>query len=499
MPPPNGYKIVLTADDTLMAEYDLLFDGMLAASQTTTTPAPIMRTLLMPRPRLVNGRARNAPLGLRRIEATLLNEGFSADDVAIVPSRALKEAFGPNTRVIGISGGEPVGGGMNSSTMTGVAGGTIYPLAMYRKLIARITQLRQAQAPQAKVVFGGPGAWQLVRTPDPRIDHILSGYAEGNIAQVMRELVQGDPLPTLIEGQCAEADAIPAIRGASTMGVVEVSRGCGLGCSFCTIGHERMRHLPVETIVRDVKTNVDAGQSSIAALSEDFFRYGGKGIKPNPAAVVSMLEEVRKVPGLRLIQIDHATITASSQFTEAELREVHALLTQGMRHDYLWLNLGVETASGELLVANGGRAKIGQTDPADWANKCRHELERLCAIGFFPMVSLVMGMPGETPAHVQQTLDFVRSLKGLRLSVFPMLLAPLDDTPAPTSRDLSKLHWDLVKEAYRFNFEWVPKMYWDNQCGAEVSMAKRLALQALGKGQVAEWNLLFALRSRTAK
>jgi radical SAM superfamily enzyme YgiQ (UPF0313 family) len=499
MPPSDGYKIVLTADATLMARYDLLFDGMLAASQTTTTPGVLMKTLLMPKAKALDGRASVAPLGIRRIEAALLQGGFTPTEVAVVPPWALQDAIGPNTQVVGIGGGEPAGGGMNSSTMVGVAGGTIYPLAMYRKLLKTVRKAVDAKAPSAKVVFGGPGAWQIAQEKNTGIDHVVLGYAEAGAAAVFRDLCDGKPLPATIEGVAPEPEDVPAIFGPSTMGVVEVSRGCGLGCTFCTIAKVPMRHIPIQTIVRDARTNVAGRQPNIAALSEDFFRYGATGIKPDPAAVIKMLEALREVDGLKLIQIDHTNIVSISQFDNAELRAVHALLTKGQRHDYLWVNLGVESASGELLAAHGGRAKIGANDPSQWAEVCRREIERLCACGFFPMVSLIMCLPGETPEHVRQTLEFVRSLRGMRVSVFPMLFAPLVGTHTPTVDDLTRLHWDLIKESYRFNFKWVPKMYWDNQVGAGVGLGKRLAIQALGKGQVLEWSALFALRGRKAK
>ena len=37
----QGYPIVLTADRTLLSNYELLFDGMLAASQTTKAKGPV--------------------------------------------------------------------------------------------------------------------------------------------------------------------------------------------------------------------------------------------------------------------------------------------------------------------------------------------------------------------------------------------------------------------------------------------------------------------------
>ena len=39
----DGFPVVLTADRTLTADYRLLFDGMLAASQTTTAPPAHLR------------------------------------------------------------------------------------------------------------------------------------------------------------------------------------------------------------------------------------------------------------------------------------------------------------------------------------------------------------------------------------------------------------------------------------------------------------------------
>jgi hypothetical protein len=131
----DGFPIVLTADRTLTADYRLLFDGMLAASQTTTAPPAVFGRLLMPQNNRGRARAVVAPLGLRRIEAALLGGGFSPDEVAVVTEDQLEGAIGSATRVIGISSGEPAGLGMNSSTMTAIAGGRIYPQAMFGRLM----------------------------------------------------------------------------------------------------------------------------------------------------------------------------------------------------------------------------------------------------------------------------------------------------------------------------------------------------------------------------
>jgi radical SAM superfamily enzyme YgiQ (UPF0313 family) len=503
VPASEGTQIVLTADRTLMAGYRLLFDGMLAASQTTTAPPWLIGWLIMPWAKPRNGRAAVAPLGLRRIEAALLRGGFSESEVTVVDELALAQAIGPATRIIGISAGEPAGMGMNSSTMTGVAGGRIYPEAMFRRLIQQVRRQLRSHDISAKIVLGGPGAWQLAEIPDKRkdlgIDHVVVGYAEDEVANVFRSLLRGEALPEVIAGQWEPLSTIPPIRHASTMGVVEISRGCGLNCSYCTIARVPMVHLPPQTIVSDVQTNVAAGLSSIAVLSEDFFRYGADGLRVNPQALISLLREIRRIQGLRLIQIDHANVISIAQFSDAELKEVHDLLVgdTGCRH--LWVNVGVETASGQLLKDIGAAGKMNRCPPEQWGDLCAQQLRRLCQAGFLPMASLLIGTPQETDDDLRQTLTWVQSLSDLPITIFPVLHAPINHAAPPDPRSLRPLYWKLIKACYRLNFRWIPRMYWDNQSAAGVGLLKRATLQVLGLGQIMQWKSLFAWHSWRAR
>ena len=500
----SGYKIVLTADRTLMADYRLLFDGMLASSQTSAIPPFVTSDLLMPWRHTSGIRAVTAPLGLRRIESALINGGFSPDDVVLVDERHLKDVVGPNTRIIAVTSGEPAGHGMNSSTMTEIAGGKIFPQVMFNNLMNKVRQQIKTSAPNAKVIMGGPGAWQLVENSDDMrrlgIDHVVAGYAEGNAADVFHAVLNGDKLPEIIQGAPVTADAILAIRGASSMGVVEISRGCGLGCSFCTISRVPMLHLPVSTIVSDVKTNVASGLTSIAVLSEDFFRYGADGVNVNPDAVISMLQSLREIKGLRLIQIDHANISSIAQYSDDRLHTIFKLLVGDTGCKYPWVNIGVETMSGELLKASGGGAKMGRKTPVDdWQAFADEQLRRLCKIGFLPMASLVIGLSDESDDDIEQTLKWVQSMSNERITIFPVLYAPIDGGKRTQVGDLTRMHWKLIKACYKLNFKWIPKMYWDNQMAAGVPIGKAMLLQVLGNGQVLQWNLLFALHGIRAK
>ncbi len=492
----EGYPIVLTADRTLTAGYRLLFDGMLAASQTTTAPPVLLGKLLMPlSPRPV------APLGLRRIEAALLRDGFTAGQVVFAGETDLPRVIGPATRIIGISSGEPLGLGMNTSTMTSVAGGQIYPQALFRRLLSRIRRIQKRNGSTADLVLGGPGAWQVAGDDEARrrfgIDYVITGYAEDNVADVFRRLIARQVVDPVISGQGSGASSIPPIRGASTMGVVEISRGCGLGCRFCTIARVPMVHLPPQTILADARTNLAAGADSIAILSEDLFRYAADGLRTNPAALIELLQNLRQLPGLRLIQVDHVNVISIAQYSDDQLRAVRNLLVGNTGQQWPWVNVGIETASGSLLKASGGVGKMHGVAESDWGDFCAAQLQRLCRAGFLPMASLILGLPDETPQHVQLTLDWVRGLAHLPVTVFPVLHAPINRAPAP--RSLSPLHWELIRTCYRLNFRWIPRMYWDSQRAAGVSLPRRCMMQLMGIGQIAQWKTLFAWHSWRAR
>jgi len=135
---------------------------------------------------------------------------------------------------------------------------------------------------------------------------------------------------------------------------------------------------------------------------------------------------------------------------------------------------------------------MGTASEGDWGEFCAAQVRRLCRAGFFPLLSLLLGLPGEREEDVRATLAWVRALSGERIAIFPVLYAPIDGSAGPRASDLTRAHWELIRSCYRLNFRWVPRMYWDNQAAAGVPVGRRLLVQVLGRGQVVQWQSLFA-------
>lgn len=484
-----------------MADYRILLDGMFAAAQCTSAPDLIMRAFVAPpMPCEDRVRASKAPLGLRRIEAMLLRNGFSVADVAVAPPERIADAIGPATRLILVSSGDPLGLGMNTNTMCAIAGGRPYTQVWLERMMAQIKGLR-SRFPDFRVLLGGTGAWQLREDDEARrrlgVDLLFCGYAERGLLQVARDLLAGKMPAPVHEAPKASPDDVPGILGPTSMGVVEVSRGCGLGCAFCALRSEPMVHMPIDRIVRDVEVNVRGGVTSASLIGEDLLRYGAEGARLSPEKLIEMIEAVRSVPSLRLIQPDHVSVSSAAQLPTSMLRAIHDAITRGVRHDHVWVNIGMESAGGDLLDANSCRGKMRPFRPEDWEGACEEAVHRLIEAGFIPMVSLVLGLPGETQEHVRRTLAFVERLSGRRAMVFPLFFAPVTQGQRPFGlADMTPLHWRLFRRAYDFNFRWLPKTYWDNQRGAGVSLPKRIAMQAAGGLSALNWKLRFVWKSR---
>ena len=275
------------------------------------------------------------------------------------------------------------------------------------------------------------------------------------------------------------------------LGIIELSRGCGRGCKFCTMADKKMEHLPPDTIIADLETNIANNITAVVSGSEDFFRYGSTGLKPDFDKLQNLLQQMRQIKNLFFMQIDHANITSVMQLTEEQLREIRKLLTWNKKTDYLWVNMGVESANGNLVAANCP-GKISPFRPEDWQDLVRQTAELMTRTGFFSVFSVILGLPGETPDDISKTLELVKYLGTKKAVIFPIFYEPLSlDQPRFSLDNMKSYHLELYRTCYEINFKMVPRLFWDNQKAGGVSWTKRALMQLLGKREMATWRRTF--------
>ncbi|HYK93662.1 MAG TPA: radical SAM protein, partial [Thermoplasmata archaeon] len=152
-------EVVITCDWTMMSNHH----GKEFLGFGTTTPAYVLpegvyqRMFFPTMPVDENGFPRQAPYGMRKIEASLLDAGV---DARIVHPSYLDRYMPGQAKLMLISGHDYFGLNPPSSTFGGVMGKEPLNCVNFKRMLSQ-PHVLEARRQGMKLIAGGPCAWQL--------------------------------------------------------------------------------------------------------------------------------------------------------------------------------------------------------------------------------------------------------------------------------------------------------------------------------------------------
>lgn len=416
-----------------------------------------------------DGQAVAVPNGLRVVESILLEE-FSPEDIAVCYPDQLDLFVGEDTKVIGVHAHNPLGITFATDVYVNFYGRKAEPInaAEFKRLITH--EAIKKHKDHLKIIVGGPGSWQIEKKglqDEWQIDCIVEGEAEDLILDLFEKAVRGESLPKRIEGKSPQMERIPTTKNRSTFGVVEVTRGCGRGCQFCSIALRKGKSLPLEHILENVRVQVANGADTIMITTEDIFLYEqGAKFDTNVPALKKLFKSITEVPGVKHMMLSHGTMSPVVRNPEV-IEELSPYAVDfsththpaSTHHDQRYANLfiGLETGSPRLFN-QFMKGKAYPYKAEQWHDVVLKGMDILNKHNWFPFATFIIGLPGETDADTKKSLDLLHALKDAKWVVMPTLFVPLEDTRMEKDESaklakLTELQWEFFFTAWRYNID----------------------------------------------
>ncbi len=483
---PQGVRFVLTAPETESTEQGFSpWKQMVYASVPARfAPRFLYKKYLNPES-YDDGTARVMPLGVRIVEDAL-KEHYPPEEVAVCHPGNLGRFVGPRTRAVGIAAHNPIGVAFSTGVYSNIFGTTAVPInAFESERVYRHPALRQHRP---KIIVGGAGAWQIEKTGAFErlgVDCVVIGRAESVILELFRKAEAGEELPRVVRASEPRLDQIRVPARRATYGVVEMTRGCGRQCAFCSPTLETRVSIDQEALLEAVRANVREGGRCIFPVSEDIFIYGAPQpfYIPKADALVNFYESVARIPGVDYLPLSHATI-APALVNPDLIKELSGILLRKSvlrnQHStepnkaFISPLIGIETGSARL-AAQTMSGKALPFDIRDWQDIVVEGIQILNRNNWFPVCTFIVGLPGETDDDIRQSLDLLHRLRHNKVLYVPSIFTPLEDTRMASGhalkpRELTKLQWEFILTAWsqslnfavsrkRSNLAWKLGMY----------------------------------------
>ncbi len=486
-------RIVLVADTSLSRDFgNLPLLDFLPSAPSEMVPGPVYRYLKGSRPPATeDGRAVFAPYSIRKIEASLVSSGeYTPEEVVVANEDYIEELVDEETELVGVTTMDPLGLGpltMSYSVFFGTRG-PAYVKMEFETLMQRINRARSGK--KAKLLIGGPGVWELTVLPEEmdrlNIDLGFQGEADDVVTDLFRSVLEGgvgaerstssesDEYPLFHKGfqtfdehfhkrwvgdrrfisryqfskQFPDLADIPEILNPTIKGMVEVMRGCGVGCDFCEVTLRPTRYYPLEKVRKEIGVNVRAGQSSVWLHSDEIFAYEhGKDFVPNFEALEDLFRAVMGVKGVDRTNPTHGRISIPAAYPEL-LQRLSAIMRAGPSN-WIGIQMGIETGSDRLAKIHMPNKTLPLRVGPDgsWAEIVWRGTYVMNSCYWRPAFTVQVGQASETPEDNWETVALINMMSDSETengTPFEFTVTPMQNVPLGRikSRDFTSLPLD---------------------------------------------------------
>ena len=275
-----------------------------------------------------------------------------------------------------------------------------------RQIVRRI----QRRSPDAFIVITGCYAQlkpeQIAAIPG--VDLVLGAAEKFNMGAHIRELTKGDSAKI----SSCDIDEVTGFHASWSMNdrtrtFLKVQDGCDYTCSFCTIPMARgkSRSDLVANVVKNAEDLAKQGVKEIVLTGVNLgdFGKGPDGNAKSSESFYSLCQALDQVAGISRYRIS----SIEPNLLTNDIIQLVAESDRFMPHFHIPLQ------SGSNAILGAMRRRYKRELYAERVQLIKSLMPH-CAIG----VDVIVGFPGETDAHFQETFDFLHSLDISYLHVF---------------------------------------------------------------------------------
>ncbi len=194
-----------------------------------------------------------------------------------------------------------------------------------------------------------------------------------------------------------------SLIGGTASVYVKIAEGCDNRCAYCTIPRLRgnYRSRSIDSVVKETRGLIRRGAKEINLIAQDTTYFGSpEGGEERLTELLRRLDEIRGKKWLRLMYAHPARITNAIARAISDSSSVCHYIDMPIQH-----------VCGDILKAMG--RKGGPAEIRRAIDILRSEVPDIAI-----RTTLMVGFPGETDAHFQELIDFVREVQFDRLGAF---------------------------------------------------------------------------------